>query len=80
VDTGAKVLIMDEDYAHSAGLPISTDGKHQTRLRFADGTTAMTSGMTYGVRWECGPNTMGEVHTLNFHILKNAPAAVIAAA
>jgi hypothetical protein len=25
-DSGAKVLIMDEDYARSAGLPISTDG------------------------------------------------------
>jgi hypothetical protein len=76
-DSGAKVLIMDEDYARSIGLPISTDGKHQTRLRFADGTTAMTSGITQGVQWEFGLGAVGEEYTLDFHILKNAPAAVI---
>jgi hypothetical protein len=76
-DSGAKVLIMDEDYARLRGLPILTDGKHQTRLRFADGSTAMTSGMSYGVKWEFGPRAQGEEHRLDFHILKNAPASVI---
>jgi hypothetical protein len=76
-DSGAKVLIMDEDYAYERGLPILTDNKNQTRLRFADGSTAMTSGMSYGVRWEFGPGVQGKEYTLDFHILKNAPAPVI---
>jgi hypothetical protein len=76
-DTGSRVLIMDEDYARLAGIPILTGADHTTVLRFADGSTALTSGMTYGIKWDFGLDTGGAEHTLDFHILKNAPAAVI---
>ena len=75
-DTGAKLLIMDEEYAQKLGLTIETGLKHRTRVQFADQTTAMTSGMVHGVSWQYGDNE-GETHMLDFHILKNAPANVI---
>jgi len=75
-DTGAKLLLMDEDYAQKLGLVIETSLQHRTRVQFADRTTAMTSGMTYGVSWQYGDNE-GESHMLDFHILKNIPANVI---
>jgi hypothetical protein len=75
-DTGAKLLIMDEDYAQKLGLTIETGLKHRTRVQFADQRTAMTSGMVHGVSWQYGDNE-GETYMLYFHILKNAPANVI---
>lgn len=53
VDSGAKVMIMDEDYARSMKLPIFYT--HRTKLVFADGSTAYTSGMVYNVKWVFGP-------------------------
>jgi len=76
-DSGAKVMVMDEEYALRMGLPIIDDDKHRTRLRFADNSTVYTSGMVYGVEWEFGPGGIGEKYKLDFHILKNAPADVI---
>jgi len=77
-DFGSKVLVMDEDYAHSIGIPIQTGIEHETTLRFADKSTKKTSGMAYGVEWKFGRD--GEFtapYRLNFHVLKNAPAKVI---
>ncbi|RYP82396.1 hypothetical protein DL770_005577 [Monosporascus sp. CRB-9-2] len=77
-DSGAKVLVMDEAYARSIGALIHTGYNHRTRLKFADNSTATTSGMAYDVEWRFGRN--GEFtspYRLNFHILKNAPANVI---
>jgi hypothetical protein len=76
-DSGAKVMIMDEDYALSLGLSIKTGKRNETTLRFADNSTANTSGMIYGVSWEFGPGGNGDQHNLDFHVLKNAPASVI---
>lgn len=76
-DSGAKVLVMDEDYAQSMGLVINRDWKHRTKLQFVDQSTAYTSGMTYGVSLEFGSGGKGKRHMLDFHILKNAPANVI---
>lgn len=76
-DSGANGLIMDEDFAHRMGIPITSDQEHQKTVYFADNTTATTSGMTYGVRWEFGLGGVGSEHKLDFHILKNAPADVI---
>ncbi|KAH7080209.1 hypothetical protein BKA63DRAFT_562913 [Paraphoma chrysanthemicola] len=76
-DSGSKVLIMDEDYARSMGIPIQSDRRYHTKLRFADNSTAITSGMTYGVQWEFGHEGNNVQHMLDFHILRNAPAAVI---
>jgi hypothetical protein len=76
-DSGAKVMIIDEDYALSLGLSIKTGKRNETTLRFADNSTANTSGMIYGVSWEFGPGGDGDHHNLNFHVLKNAPASVI---
>ncbi|KAH7089949.1 hypothetical protein FB567DRAFT_619301 [Paraphoma chrysanthemicola] len=45
--------------------------------RFADGSTASTTGMTYGVKWEYGLGGKCKEHTLDLHILPNAPADVI---
>jgi gag-polyprotein putative aspartyl protease len=77
-DSGSKVLVMDEAYARSTGVSIQTGHEHQTRLTYADNSTADTSGMAYGVEWRFGRD--GEFtspYQLNFHILKNAPANVI---
>jgi hypothetical protein len=76
-DTGAKVLIMDEAYAQWLGLHIATGQQHRTRVQFADGSTAWTSGMVYGVSWQFGDDAVCEQHMLDFHVLKNAPANVI---
>jgi len=75
-DSGSKVLLMDEDYARNIGLPIIT-GKDHTRLMFADGSSARTSGMVYGVQWEFGCGGSHDFHFLDFHVMKNAPANVI---
>jgi predicted aspartyl protease len=75
-DSGAKVLVMDEAYARSIGVPIHHEDR--TTLKFADNSIADTSGMAYNVEWRFGRN--GEFTTpyrLNFHILKNAPANII---
>ena len=77
-DTGSKLLIMDEDYARKLRLTIETGPKNRNRVKFADQTTAMTSGMVHGVRWQYGGHGQeGETHMLDFHILRNAPANVI---
>ncbi|KAF2652006.1 hypothetical protein K491DRAFT_72355 [Lophiostoma macrostomum CBS 122681] len=76
-DSGSKVLVMDEDYARTIGLPIVSGSQYSTKLKFADETTTYTSGMTHGVKWEFGPGGVSEVYELDFHILKNAPANVI---
>lgn len=75
-DTGAKLLLMDEDYAQKLGLAVETGLQHRTKVQFADQTTAMTSGMVHGVSWQYGGDE-GETHMLDFHILRNAPANVI---
>jgi hypothetical protein len=71
------VLIMDEDFARAAGLTVSGSQSNRSRFRFADNTTAIISGMTFGVKWEFGDSGVSGEHDLDFHILKNAPAAVI---
>jgi hypothetical protein len=76
-DSGSSLLIMDGVYSRSLGLPISSEKEYCNRLRFADNSTAMTSGMIHGVRWEFGIGGDSEEHILEFHILENAPAAVI---
>jgi hypothetical protein len=53
-DPGSSVLIMDEDFAQAAGLTVSESQSNRRRLRFADNTTAIISGMTFGVKWEFG--------------------------
>ncbi|OAG19159.1 hypothetical protein CC77DRAFT_188886 [Alternaria alternata] len=76
-DTGSKVLIMDEDFARSRGLPIVDAEEHRIKLRFADGSTARTSGMTQGVTWQFGLAHEGKSFLLDFYILKDAPSNVI---
>jgi hypothetical protein len=76
-DSGAKVLVMDEDYALSMGLHISREEEHRTLLRFADESTAYTSGVTYGVEWQFGYGGQSQRFQLDFHILKHSPANVI---
>lgn len=76
-DTGEKVLIMDEEHVLRLGLDIVTDPQHRTSLQFADDSTALTFGMVYGIRWQYGDGVNGERHLMNFHILKNAPTAII---
>jgi hypothetical protein len=77
-DSGSKVLVMDEEYARSNGLPIQTGHEHQITLTFADNSTADTSGMAYDVEWRFGrEGEFTSPYRLNFHILKNAPADVI---
>ncbi|USP73077.1 hypothetical protein yc1106_00351 [Curvularia clavata] len=73
-DSASKVLIMDEDYARTLGLSIVSTKKTCIKLRFADGSTAFTSGKTYNVSWQFGA---GKRYPLDFYILKNAPADVI---
>ncbi|KAH8728445.1 hypothetical protein GQ44DRAFT_609601 [Phaeosphaeriaceae sp. PMI808] len=76
-DSGSKVLLMDEDYARTMGLPIISSPQHCIKLRFADSSTTMTSGMVFGVKWEFGPTQGSEEYILDFHIIKKALAPVI---
>ncbi|KAL1799629.1 hypothetical protein ACET3X_003666 [Alternaria dauci] len=76
-DTGSKVLIMDEDFAHSRGFPIIDSEEHRIKLRFADGSTARTSGVTQGVTWQFGLANKGKSFPLDFYILQDAPSDVI---
>jgi hypothetical protein len=76
-DTGAKVPIVDEDWARRSGLTISRGSKHCERLRFADNSKAWTSGMAYGVEWRFDSQCDSTPHLIDFHVLKNAPAEVI---
>jgi len=76
-DTGSKVLIMDEDFARSRGLPIIDAEEHRIKLRFADGSTARTAGITQGVVWQFGLADEGKNFLLDFYILKDAPSDVI---
>ncbi|KAF2691179.1 hypothetical protein K458DRAFT_355739 [Lentithecium fluviatile CBS 122367] len=73
-DSGAKVLVIDEDFAQKNHMIINHGSR--TTLRFADESTAETSGMVHGVQWEFGSGGHG-THTLDFHVLRNAPADVI---
>lgn len=75
-DSGSKVPVMDEAFAQKSGLRIAREQRYKTTLRFADGSTAETSGMVHGVQWEFGPGGE-EKHFLDFHVLRNAPADVI---
>jgi hypothetical protein len=76
-DTGSKVLIMDENFARSRGLLITDAEEYCIKLRFADGSTARTSGMTRGVKWQFGLANEGKSFPLDFYILKDAPSDVI---
>ncbi|KAH7130764.1 hypothetical protein B0J11DRAFT_524050 [Dendryphion nanum] len=77
-DSGANMLLMDEDYARHNNIYVVDDNEHRTRLRFADGSTADTSGIAYSVQWQFGPGDPGDQsYSLDFHILKNAPSPVI---
>lgn len=55
-DLGAKLMVMDEDYALSMNLPISYGNR--TELVFADGSTGYTSGTVKNVEWEFGPGNL----------------------
>ena len=77
-DTGAKIPVLDEKYARSVGLDIKTGSEHRAILRFADNSTAYTSGMVYGVEWKFGrEDESTSPYQLDFHVLKNAPSSVI---
>ena len=76
-DTGAQGLFMNEAFARAKGFSIIDDPDSTLNVQFADGSTARTMGMTYGVKWEYGLGGSGKEHTLDFHILKDAPADVI---
>jgi hypothetical protein len=68
---------MDEEYALQLGLDIATGPQHCASLQFADGSTALTPGMVYGVRWRYSDGVNSEQHLMNLHVLKNAPTAII---
>ncbi|KAF2184810.1 hypothetical protein K469DRAFT_688417 [Zopfia rhizophila CBS 207.26] len=78
-DSGSKVLIMDEAYARLMGFTIVRKKKWRRRLRFADNTTANTCGKVYRVRLQFGQisEESSSPYTLNFYIMKKAPASVI---
>lgn len=76
-DSGCKVLLMDEDYAKKLELPILRGRGHHVKLVFADNSTAMSSGTVRGVKWSFGNNEQEQEHSLDFHVLRNAPAPII---
>lgn len=76
-DSGAQSLFMNESFARNKGFLIDNSPRNRLTVQFADGSTASTTGMTYGVKWEYGLGGMCKEHTLDFHILPDAPADVI---
>jgi hypothetical protein len=76
-DSGCKIPILDEEFARSNGFLIHEGLENRTKIRYADGSPGVTSGMVYGVRWRFGPEGASEEHILDFHVLKNAPAPII---
>ncbi|RYP21278.1 hypothetical protein DL765_002327 [Monosporascus sp. GIB2] len=76
-DSGAKGLVMGEAYARSIGASIHNGHNHRTRLKFADNSTANTSGTAYGIERFRRNGEFAPAFWLNFRILKNTPANVI---
>jgi hypothetical protein len=76
-DSGSRVLLMDAKYARLVGLSIVDGQQYRTQLHFVDGSTASTSGMTFGGQWQFGTDGAGKGHFLDFHNFENAPAPVI---
>jgi hypothetical protein len=76
-DTGAQGLFMSEAFARENRFSIIDDPDKIVTVQYADGTTATTIGMTYGINWEYGLGGRSMNHVLDFHILKDAPADVI---
>ncbi|KAF2730704.1 hypothetical protein EJ04DRAFT_32147 [Polyplosphaeria fusca] len=76
-DSGAKVMVLDEQHAREMGVPISSGDTHRHTLVFADNSTALKSGMAYNALWSFGPYDIDQKHMLDFHILQDAPANVV---
>jgi predicted aspartyl protease len=76
-DTGAQGLFMSEAFARSNGFLIVDDPGNTMTVQYADGSTATTMGMTYGINWEYGLGGRSMKHVLDFYILKDAPADII---
>jgi predicted aspartyl protease len=76
-DTGAQGLFMSEAFAQANGFSIVDDPDNIMTVQYADGSTATTIGMTYGINWEYGIGGRSMKHVLDFHILRDAPADVI---
>jgi hypothetical protein len=76
-DTGAQAPIMDEAFARAEGWHIEDHPDDIRTVQFADGSTADTVGMAYGVKWKFGLGGHSADYVLDFHILKDAPAGII---
>jgi hypothetical protein len=76
-DTGAQGLFMSEVFAWANGYPIIGDADSTMTVQYADGSTATTIGMAFGIEWEYGLGDDNMKYVLDFHILEDAPADVI---
>jgi hypothetical protein len=76
-DSSAKGLVMSEAHALSRNIDIVRDPSHEVVVQFANGSTRKTQGMAYNVMCEYGLGEQVNEHTLDFHVLRDAPANVI---
>ncbi|KAK4062261.1 hypothetical protein Trihar35433_9082 [Trichoderma harzianum] len=72
-DTGSDAMFINGAYARKVGLDINYDIENRVQVRFADGSTTMTSGILRDADWKVGRMTV----QCNFYILENLCVDVI---
>lgn len=72
-DTGSDAMLINGAYARKIGLSIDSNVENQVKVRLADGSTTMTSGIVRDVDWRVGSTTV----RCSFYVLENMCVDVI---
>ncbi|PON24232.1 hypothetical protein TGAM01_v206920 [Trichoderma gamsii] len=72
-DTGSDAMLINGAYARKIGLSIDSNVENQVKVRLADGSTTMTSGIVRDVDWKVGSTTV----RCSFYVLENMCVDVI---
>jgi predicted aspartyl protease len=74
-DFGSDIMAISASCAQRLGLRVNKQPHNRIEVEFADGSSAITAGMVFGVDWMFGD--AGAVFKCDFHVLNNLPADVI---
>lgn len=74
-DTGSDLMVMSPECAAQLGLRVDKSKQHRCKVRFVDGSEALTSGLVKNVWW----TFIGPYHSFfyDFHVLKGLPVPAI---